>query len=41
MTVLALDDLSGGFPANVPEGVTFIEGAINDLHIDGDCKYCK
>ncbi|CAK9041612.1 unnamed protein product [Durusdinium trenchii] len=26
MRVLALDDLSGGFRANVPEGVTFIQG---------------
>jgi hypothetical protein len=37
MTVLALDDLSGGFPANVPEGVTFIEGA-TDLGMDGECR---
>lgn len=33
MTVLALDDLSGGFPANVPEGVTFIEGDIRDAEL--------
>lgn len=38
MTVLALDDLSGGFPANVPEGVTFIEGA-TDLWMDGECRW--
>ena len=31
MTVLALDDLSGGFAANVPQGVTFIEGAASDF----------
>ena len=30
MTVLALDDLSGGFQANVPEAVTFIKGDIRD-----------
>lgn len=30
MEVVGLDDLSGGFAANVPEGVRFIEGSIND-----------
>eukprot|EP00434_Breviolum_minutum_P020863 symbB.v1.2.018403.t2/scaffold1435.1/size118962/8 len=33
MTVLALDDLSGGFAANVPQGVTFIEGDIRDAEL--------
>ncbi|CAK8996046.1 Putative UDP-glucose 4-epimerase (Galactowaldenase) (UDP-galactose 4-epimerase) [Durusdinium trenchii] len=33
MRVLALDDLSGGFRANVPEGVTFIQGDIRDAQL--------
>jgi UDP-glucose 4-epimerase len=28
--VVALDDLSGGFPENVPQGATFVEGSILD-----------
>ena len=28
--VVVLDDLSGGFPENVPEGATFVEGSILD-----------
>src|SRR5262245_7827355 len=30
MTVIGLDDLSGGFLENVPEGVTFVEGSVTD-----------
>lgn len=30
MEVVGLDDLSGGFRENVPEGVRFIEGSVND-----------
>ena|SRR5215472_15135933 len=30
MQVVGLDDLSGGFRANVPEGVRFVEGSVND-----------
>jgi UDP-glucose 4-epimerase len=30
MQVVGLDDLSGGFRSNVPEGVRFVEGTIND-----------
>jgi UDP-glucose 4-epimerase len=29
--VVVLDDLSGGFAANVPDGLTFVEGSILDL----------
>ena len=28
--VVVLDDLSGGFVENVPEGATFVEGSINN-----------
>lgn len=39
MKVVALDDLSGGFRANIPEGVTFIEGDIKDATLlDGIFK---
>lgn len=31
MDVVGLDDHSGGIPENVPEGVDFVEGSINDL----------
>lgn len=35
MKVVALDDLSGGFRANIPVGMTFIEGDIKDAeHLD-------
>lgn len=30
MDVVGLDDLSGGFRENVPEGVRFVEGSVND-----------
>lgn len=30
MEVVGLDDLSGGFRENVPEGVRFVEGSVND-----------
>jgi UDP-glucose 4-epimerase len=30
LEVIALDDLSGGFADNVPEGATFVQGSIND-----------
>lgn len=30
MTVVALDDLSGGFKANLPDGVNFVKGDIKD-----------
>src|SRR5262245_24131738 len=30
MDVVGLDDLSGGFRSNVPEGVRFVEGSVND-----------
>ncbi len=30
MDVVGLDDLSGGYRSNLPEGVRFIEGSIND-----------
>lgn len=30
MEVVGLDDLSGGFRGNVPEGVRFVEGSVND-----------
>jgi UDP-glucose 4-epimerase len=34
--VVVLDDLSGGFVENVPDGVTFVEGGINDVDlVDG------
>jgi UDP-glucose 4-epimerase len=29
--VLVLDDLSGGFRDNVPDGVEFVQGSINDV----------
>jgi UDP-glucose 4-epimerase len=31
--VVALDDLSGGFEDNVPEGSTFVEGSITDVEL--------
>lgn len=31
--VIALDDLSGGFTDNVPEGAIFVEGSINDSEL--------
>lgn len=31
--VVVLDDLSGGFVENVPEGATFVEGGINDVDL--------
>ena len=30
-TVVGLDDLSGGFPGNVPDGTQFVEGSILDV----------
>ena len=30
VSVLALDDLSGGFRRNIPSGVEFIEGSVTD-----------
>jgi UDP-glucose 4-epimerase len=30
MSVVGLDDLSGGYVENVPEGVTFVEGSVTD-----------
>ncbi len=30
-SVLALDDLSGGYRENLPDGVEFVEGSINDV----------
>jgi len=35
-TVVALDDLSGGFRENVPAGASFIEGSINDAKLIND-----
>lgn len=34
--VVILDDLSGGFEMNVPEGAIFIKGSINDVKLVGD-----
>ena len=31
MRVVALDDLSGGFVENVPEGATFVDGSVTDV----------
>ena len=31
--VIALDDLSGGFPENVPPQATFVKGSINDVDL--------
>jgi len=31
MRVVALDDLSGGFVENVPQGATFVEGSVTDV----------
>jgi UDP-glucose 4-epimerase len=31
--VVVLDDLSGGFIENVPEGATFVEGTVNDAEL--------
>src|SRR5579863_7818072 len=31
MRVVGLDDLSGGFRENIPEGVTFVEGSLTDV----------
>jgi UDP-glucose 4-epimerase len=33
MDVIGLDDLSGGFRENIPEGVRFVQGSINDDHL--------
>lgn len=30
-TVVVLDDLSGGYPENIPEGALFVQGSINDV----------
>jgi phosphoglycerate dehydrogenase-like enzyme len=30
MNVIAVDDLSGGFTANIPGGVTFVQGDLKD-----------
>jgi UDP-glucose 4-epimerase len=35
MRVIALDDLSGGFVENVPEGATFVEGSVTDVALVG------
>jgi len=32
MDVIAVDDMSGGFKKNVPEGVTFVKGDLKDPH---------
>lgn len=34
--VTVLDDLSGGFTDNLVDGVTFVQGSINDLHLVND-----
>ena len=31
MSVVGLDDLSGGFTENVPKGVRFVQGSVNDV----------
>jgi UDP-glucose 4-epimerase len=31
--VVVLDDLSGGFPSNVVEGIQFVQGSINDVEL--------
>ena len=31
--VVVLDDLSGGFTDNVPEGAGFVQGSINDVEL--------
>lgn len=36
MTVVALDDLSGGFQSNVPAGVIFVEGDIKNTTMIGE-----
>jgi len=33
MNIVGLDDLSGGFLENVPDGVTFIEGSVKDQNL--------
>jgi UDP-glucose 4-epimerase len=33
MRVIALDDLSGGFQENVPQGAEFVHGSINDVEL--------
>jgi len=33
--VIAMDDLSGGFEDNVPQGAEFVEGSINDVTLVG------
>ena len=33
LEIIALDDLSGGFRDNVPEGVHFVEGSITDVEL--------
>ena len=33
LTVIVLDDLSGGFAENVPEQAIFLEGSINDANL--------
>ena len=30
---VVLDDLSGGFQDNIPEGATFVNGSINDVEL--------
>lgn len=35
-TVTVLDDLSGGFTDNVPEGAEFIQGSVNDVKLIND-----
>jgi UDP-glucose 4-epimerase len=35
-TVTVLDDLSGGFVENVPDGVNFVRGSINDISVVND-----
>ncbi|NLG02467.1 MAG: NAD-dependent epimerase/dehydratase family protein [Clostridia bacterium] len=34
--IVALDDLSGGFIENIPQGVTFIEGSVSDMNLIAD-----
>jgi len=35
-TIVALDDLSGGFIENIPKGVTFVQGSITDADLISD-----
>ncbi len=35
-SIVALDDLSGGFEDNIPEGVTFVKGSVTDHELVSD-----